>query len=282
MKDEALTDTKGWKAMGPKVSSDIYIVWFLGKHTACPSPTRAVQNAHSDSVPSTFRSQFPPHFSNPSPRASLLACGLSPGRQFGPASAPGQPPRGKAPGAGAEKASGPRTPRNTQEEGRGARAGCSPRDAGAAAPPRTRTAATPAAREPRPCLQAVGSDQPPCRVSRKERTVETDTRSRSRRQTRRPRLSLRGKTTGWGSRGGGHTNWSRHLLLPGACGVYTPRRRSEPARTERERLGRRGREEGGRRRSRVKNGLSRPYAEAGSYGRYSGVLRPQSLEDTTE
>lgn len=115
---------------------------------------------------------------------------------------------------------------------KGARAGCSPRDAGAAAPPRTRTAATPAAREPRPCLQAVGSDQPPCRASRKERTVETDTRSRSRRQTRRPRLSLRGKTTGWGSRGGGHTNWSRHLLLPGACGVHTPRRRSEPARTE--------------------------------------------------
>lgn len=190
-------------------------------------------------------------------------------------------PEERLPELGQKKRPG-RGPRGTpRKEGRGARAGCSPRDAGAAAPPRTRTAATPAAREPRPCLQAVGSDQPPCRASRKERTVETDTRSRSRRQTRRPRLSLRGKTTGWGSRGGGHTNWSRHLLLPGACGVHTPRRRSEPARTERERLGRRGREEGGRRRSRVKNGLSRPYAEAGSYGRYSGS-RPQSLEDTTE
>lgn len=51
------------------------------------------------------------------------------------------------------------------------------------------------------------------------------------------------KLPGSRSRGGGHTNSSGHLPLPGACGVHTPRRRSEQARGERSRVGRRGREE---------------------------------------
>lgn len=59
------------------------------------------------------------------------------------------------------------------------------------------------------------------------------------------------------SRGGGHTNSSGHRPLPEACGVHTPRRRSEPAPAERERICRRGREEESEGDARGRKGASR-------------------------
>lgn len=139
--------------------------------------------------------------------------------------------------------------RNTLEE-RGARASAHsgaqtdslPRDADAAAPPQTPTAAIPVAQEPRPRCQTVCSTHPPCRCHVRRELLEADARSLSLRQAPKLRLSPWKDYRLEFPRRLPHKS-SGHLPLPGACGVYTPRRRSEPARAERERFCRRGQEE---------------------------------------
>ena len=83
--------------------------------------------------------------------------------------APGVGARGRRPGLwpqGARAAVPQGNPRRQRRAG-----GFSPRDSGAAPPPRTPTPATRAAREPRPRRRAGGSAHPPCRVSRKKRAA---------------------------------------------------------------------------------------------------------------
>lgn len=124
-----------------------------------------------------------------------------------------------------------------------ARADSSPRDWDAAAPPGPPAAATPAARESRPRWQALYSVVPPCRLSRQRRAAGAGHLLTLTRPSPKASPFSVEKLPGSRSRGGGHTNSSGHLLLPGACGVQTPRRRSEPACTERQRRSPRGREE---------------------------------------
>lgn len=182
--------------MGLKVPSDIHTVIFRKTHSLPITDTgwgERLQQQCALHVQVGIPTQLP------KPRVTCFPPGLFTPTQeairTGESSRTTTP--GKGSGAGTEKASGLRSEsaqaadpaEHPGRKGRAGAGGCSPRDAGAAAPPRTRTAATLAAREPRPCRQAAGADQPPCRVSRTKRAVETDTRSLSRRQTRRPRPS---------------------------------------------------------------------------------------------
>lgn len=70
---------------------------------------------------------------------------------------------------------------------------------------------------------APGPARPPCCLSR-----AADARCRSTEPRRKPPLSLAPLKNyrASRSRGGRHTNSAGHLLLPGACGVVTLRRRS--------------------------------------------------------
>lgn len=131
---------------------------------------------------------------------------------------------------------------NTREE-RGARADSSPRDADAAAPPRAPTAATAAAREPRPRRQAVCSAHPPCRLPSRTRPAGATHSHSAKPQSLRFSPSKNDRLAF--PRRRPHKS-SGHLPLPGACGVYTPRRRSEPLRAECERVGGLRREEEGK------------------------------------
>lgn len=94
--------------------------------------------------------------------------------------------------------------------------GLSPRDSDAAAAPRTPTPATRAAREPGPRRRAGGSAHPPCCVSPKKRTAGVrHSLTLTRPSPRASPFSVE-KLPGSRSRGGGHTNSSGHLPLPGA------------------------------------------------------------------
>lgn len=124
-----------------------------------------------------------------------------------------------------------------------ARADSSPRDWDAAAPPGPPAAATPATRESRPRWQALYSVVPPCRLSRQRRAAGAGHLLTLTWPSPKASPFSVEKLPGSRSRGGGHTNSGGHLLLPGACGVQTPRRRSEPACTERQRRSPQEREE---------------------------------------